>query len=137
MPEALLCLPLALILGLGLLQLGLLLWHRVLLQHAAQSAARAYTVWLPIDEAQARERAEAAATMALGPSLDGLTLTLDIQPGSTRQATAMDGGKPGVHQLTLSAQDRVPGPLGRIWTLRADTAILREDALEDATEQSN
>jgi Flp pilus assembly protein TadG len=134
LPESLLTLPLVLLLGFALLQVGWVLWLRVLLQHAAQSAARAYTVWLPRDADEARTRAQRAAQMALGPSWSGAGLQLDIQDGAKRSATASSAGDLGVHQLTLRTTVTVPGPLGRHWDLRADSAILREDDLPDATE---
>jgi hypothetical protein len=129
-----LTLPLLVLLGLGLLQLGSVLWSRVLLQHAAQSAARAYTVWLPLDPDEARTRALRAAQMALGSAWSGQALDLDIRQGSPRQAGPFDAGQPGVHQLSLQATLRIPGPLGSRWDLQASSAILREEGLVDVTD---
>ena len=130
--ESVLVLPLLLLLGWGLLQLGWVLWMRVLLQHAAHSAARAYTVWQPLDAETAQQRARRAAAMVLGSSLEAQGLKLDIQPGAARKAGDQDAGQPGVHQLRLDATLLIPGPLGRHWHLRAGSSILREDALPDA-----
>ena len=132
--ESVLVLPLLLVLGWGLLQLGWVLWMRVLLQHAARSAARAYTVWQPLDEDAARQRARRAAAMAMGSALEAQGLRLDIENGVKRQAGAFNAGHAGVHQLRLEATVLVPGPLGRHWRLQASSSILREDAPPDAND---
>lgn len=135
--ESVLALPLLLLLGWGLLQLGWVLWMRVLLQHAARSAARAYTVWQPLDEEAAGQRARRAAAMVLGPSVEAQGLRLDIENGDERQAGAFDSGQAGVHQLRLETSFLIPGPLGRQWRLQASSAILREDAPPDVSDSDS
>lgn len=132
--ESVLVLPLLLLLGWSLLQLGWVLWMRVLLQHAAHSAARAYTVWQPLDAEAAQQRARRAAAMVLGSALEAQGLELDIQPGTARKSGDLDPSQPGVHQLRLEATLLIPGPLGRHWHLRASSSILREDALTDVND---
>ena len=132
--ETVLVLPLLVWLGFDLLQLGCVLWMRVLLQHAVRSAARAYAVWQPIDDQEAQRRALRAAAMALGPGFDPQALRLDILTGEARQPGPDDAGQPGVHQLTLQTSLRIVGPLGPRWELKASSAILREEALPDVAD---
>ena len=132
--EAVLALPVLLFLVLGLLQLGWVFWLRVQLQHAAQLAARAYTVWQPTDEDQAEQHARKAAQMAMQPPPPGLNLTLSVQPGQADNNQSFDYSNPGVHQLTLDANVTVPGILGSHWNLEAKAQVLREETFEDVAE---
>ena len=63
--ETALALPVLLALVIGLLQLGLMAWERLMLQHAAHCAARAYSVWMVKEPALALAKAERAARLAL------------------------------------------------------------------------
>jgi len=132
--EAALALPVLLFLVLGLLQLGWVFWLRVQLQHAAQLAARAYTVWQPTDEDLAEQHARKAAWMAMQPPPPGLSLELSVQPGQPDNNQAFGYKNPGVHQLTLRADVTVPGILGRHWNLEARAQVLREETFEDVAD---
>jgi len=134
MVEAVLALPLLLFLILGLLQLGWVFWLRVQLQHAAQLAALAYTVWQPTDEDQAEWHARKAAWMAMQPSPPGLHMDLSIQTGEAQTNHAFGYSNPGVHNLTLKADAVVPGILGRHWSLEAKAQVLREERYKDVAE---
>jgi hypothetical protein len=132
--EAVLTLPVLLFLVLGLLQLGWVLWLRIQLQHAAQLAARAYTVWQPNDEDLAEQHARRAAWLAMQPTPPDLNLDLRIQPGEADNNQSFGYKNPGVHQLTLKASLIVPGILGRHWDLEARAQVLREEAFEDVAD---
>ena len=132
--EAVLALPVLLFLVLGMLQLGWVFWLRVQLQHAAQMAARAYTVWQPTDEDLAKQHARKAAWMAMQPPPPGLNLDLAVQPGEADDNKAYGYSNSGVHQITLKADVIVPGILGRHWNLEARAQVLREETFEDVAE---
>jgi len=132
--EAVLALPVLLFLVLGLLQIGWVFWLRVQLQHAAQLAARAYTVWQPMGDDQAQQHARKAAWMAMRPPPPGLSLNVSIQPGEADDNKAYDYKNPGVHQVTLKAAVTVPGILGRHWYLEARAQVLREETFEDVAD---
>ena len=134
--EAVLALPVLLFLVLGLLQLGWVFWLRVQLQHAAQLAARAYTVWQPTDTSQAEQRAQKAAWLAMQPPPPGLSLDLSIQPSQADDNATYGYRNPGVHQVTLKADVTVPGILGRHWNLVARAQTLREETFEDVSESN-
>jgi Flp pilus assembly protein TadG len=134
--EAVLALPVLLFLVLGLLQIGWVFWLRVQLQHAAQMAARAYTVWQPTDEDQAEQHARKAAWMAMRPPPPGLSMDLSIRSGEADDNKAYNYSNPGVHQITLKANVTVPGILGRHWNLEARAQVLREETFEDVAESN-
>lgn len=139
--ETALALPLLLCLALGLFQAGFLLWTRVRLQHAAQAAARAYTVWQPEDETLAKQKALSAAWLALRPAPSGLTLDLQVLDASfmgllrpTLPTPYKEHG-PLTHALRLRAHLKAwPGLVffNDGFDLKADAAILREDTDERA-----
>jgi hypothetical protein len=102
--ETAVALPVLLMLAFGLIQFGLLVWQRVLLQHAAYSAARAYTVWQAEEPDQALPKAERAAWLALRgtPKPSSLHVSL-TQPKTAAGATGPQNTEPAVHNLELSA----------------------------------
>lgn len=76
--ETALALPVLLLMVFGLLQLGLMTWERLMLQHAANCAARAYTVWMVSDPSQALPKAERAARLAFRGTPQPRSLTLSL-----------------------------------------------------------
>ena len=129
--ETALALPVLLLLCFGVLQLGLLAWQRLMLQHAAHCAARAYTVWQPQDEALASRKAERAAWLALRGAPRPLSLRLQVQARHWRRDPLSQALS---HELSLQAEWR---PLLRLpfWSegLRqsAHCSILSEDPHDD------
>jgi hypothetical protein len=107
--EAAVALPVLLLLAFGLIQFGCLAWQRVMLQHAAHCAARAYSVWQAEEPAQALAKAERAAWLALRgtPRPQSLHVALIPSPASTPQAMGSGAKAPkvddAVHNLELSA----------------------------------
>lgn len=125
------------LLTLGLLQLGRLLWLRVQLQHAAQAAARAYTVWWPEDERLALDKARAAAWLSLRPQPP--IRRLDVQPRSWSLESSLPGNARWLQSgasLTQGVSLRLelePWPgLGFIFpggpVLHAESSILNEES---------
>ena len=98
--ETALALPVLLLLVFGLLQLGLMTWERLMLQHAAHCAARAYTVWLVKEPAQALPKAERAARLALRGAPQPRQLSVTVL--SNAQVTNYP--KVEAHRLELQGQ---------------------------------
>jgi hypothetical protein len=95
--EAAVALPVLLLLAFGLIQFGCLAWQRVMLQHAAYSAARAYTVWQAEEPGQALPKAERAAWLALRGTPRPKSLHASLL------APAPQGAGPATHLLELNA----------------------------------
>jgi hypothetical protein len=135
--ETALVLPILVLLTLGLLQLGRLLWLRVQLQHAAQAAARAYTVWWPEDENLALEKARAAAWLSLRPQVRLRRLDLEPRrwnprPSSFKNESWLQSGASLTQGVIVRLElDPWPG-LGFIFpggpVLRAEASILNEES---------
>ncbi len=98
--ETALALPVLLLLVLGLLQLGVMIWQRMMLQHAAHCAARAYTVWKVEDPAQALIKAERAARLALRGAPRPRNLRVNVLGDSV----VVTFPKISVHRLALVAE---------------------------------
>jgi Flp pilus assembly protein TadG len=135
--ETALAAPLVVLLTLGLLQVGQLLWLRVRLQAAAMEAARAYTVWQPSGEAQAQSKARRAAWLALRPQPAVLGFRVDVDPYQARNAFYGDRQDEWLrgtlaHQLRVRLQVPAFPGLHWIWpeglTLEAPAGILSEDS---------
>lgn len=98
--ETAIALPVLLLVLLGLLQLGFMIWQRMMLQHAANCAARAYTVWKAEDPAQALKKAERAARQGLRGAPRPRSLRVDLLD----DAVVVIYPKVSVHRLALVAE---------------------------------
>jgi hypothetical protein len=136
--ESAIALPVLMLLFLGTVQLGLLVYSRIMLQHAAHCAARAYTAWEPEDAAVALEKADAAAWLALRGTPQPVELQVTVLPDDGRFLGLIGqpefrGSGPLFHRLTVEASWR---PLLRLpfWNhdfiLSADGTILSENTRE-------
>ena len=139
--ETALAAPLLVLLGLGLFQLGQVLWLRVKLQAAAQEAARAFTVYQPEDSELALEKAQTAAWLAMRPQPRGSSLSVTMAPPRSFNSFDDDGHRRWLigslaHRLDVTLWlEPAPG-LRWIWpnglSLHAPTSILSEESRERA-----
>lgn len=137
--ETALAAPLLVLLTLGLLQMGWLLWQRVKLQAAAQAAARAYTVWEPESEALALSKARRAAWFAMRPQPSGSSI--EVAPAAARAFEADFKARHDLwltgslaHRLDVRLNLSPPFGLGWLWPqglqLSAPVSILSENTRE-------
>ena len=96
--EFALVLPLLMVVALALVQTGLLVRDRVLVEAAARAAARAAAVQ---DDASAIRAAALAAGLAGAPSLDGAAVGIDVERRGAR-------GEPVTVSLRYASSVRVP-----------------------------
>lgn len=137
--ETALAAPLLVLLTLGLLQMGWLLWQRVRLESSAMAAARAFTAWEPDGTEVALSKARRAAWLALRPQPRGSALHLQAAPPAAytadEKANHQTWLRSGLgHSLELELQ--LPPPWGLAWLwpnglkLRTPILILSEHSRE-------
>jgi len=137
--ETALAAPLLILLVLGLFQLGQVLWLRVKLQAAAQAAARAYTVYQPVDSPLALKKAQAAAWLALRPQPRDSRVRVSVVDGPAFHAFESDMHRTWLlgrlaHRLLVVLW--MPSPPGLRWlwpqglSLEAPVSILSEESSE-------